>query len=89
MTTIAESWRPNSVAALLHAPAWRLDDAEVVLGPGLTLHRLADSPMETLYHSMCTLHGVDNGDPYAYRLQRSAIHGWMIAICSTRLRVCG
>ena len=56
-----------AIAALLHGVGWHLDRDRVDLAPGITLVRVPETPLQDLYHTLCTTTGLDDGEPLSYK----------------------
>ena len=57
-----------SSALLVHGAKWELRETTIMLEPGLSLNRLEGTQVERLYHKLCRENGIDQGDPYLYRV---------------------
>ena len=68
MTQETMEFQVYSSALLVHGTKWELSETTIMLEPGLSLNRLEGTQVERLYHRLCRENGIDEGDPFLYKV---------------------
>lgn len=58
----------ESVAVLIHGYQWTAGDRRIPLSSGVSLSPLFDTKPEALYHRLCKVAEIDDGDPLSYEV---------------------
>lgn len=63
--------KARKVAALIHGYSWECPEKEIILAPGLAICSFRETPIEVCYQRLCEVQGIDDGDPFQYKVYLS------------------